>query len=651
MNTFPSQSPDRVVQQVIDGNDFATQAVVNYHDARYAGRLVNAGIIDALMDHLQTPLEPVNEKDIPVMPTVWINAVLNLCHKNNMPSDLLEPVRLQVAQRLGPLTAAMCDFDRRELFGAKDDWIAGLSLYIGLVNNLVLTPALKGVLEEQGDIKGTLVRILYLDLYDGDNLKKEIRNAEARNRAFPNSISNLQGIAACALQEFADVPRNPSTRSFDKPQKEELRRFANIPVSPTSTVTLASGLFELFHKASEHTLNGQGYSSLHYIFRQINEAIEFEVFQVESTTLELVELWKTQLNSSRQVERDTPDSIYTSLVRLPSRSMACDTEVSYAVRTGLIELCLQSLAKSNAYVPTIDSLLSAVGMTALQPKTLKAIKKQASLIRQALHAFRGRVPQAQVDHVRGLLDKASLSTLSATETDLHRDMQACRWCLTTLEKADAKKCAGCKRASYCSRDCQVRDWKQGSHKLDCKSMRTSDLKHLDAGLSKKEAKRALKLEENLSMSGNVLFSNNIPNILLQASARGVNILECIIALDFRELKPKIEIMSREEFLGGLQGDPEQLDHSKRILKRNFSNGALTCVCITYVGEGCETLIKTFPQDAAPTSPFGTRRLSPGESRWLVAQRQMELESGLDLNEMRRNPKAYASLLEDLMHPN
>jgi hypothetical protein len=84
------------------------------------------------------------------------------------------------------------------------------------------------------------------------------------------------------------------------------------------------------------------------------------------------------------------------------------------------------------------------------------------------------------------------------------------------------------------------------------------------------------------------------------------------------------------------------------MERNFSNGALTCICITYVGDGCEKLIKTFSQDAAPTSGFGM----PDEPRWLVAQRQVELESELDLNEMiRSDRKAYASLLEDLMHPN
>jgi hypothetical protein len=256
-----------------------TQAVVKYHDARYAGRLVDAGLVAPLLDHLQMPLEPVDEKDISVVPTFWIKALLNLCHKSKMPPNLLESVRLKVVQRLVLWTAAMCAFDRHELFGGKDDWITGLSLYVGLVNNLVLTPESKSILEEQGDVQEVLLRILYLDFY-GNDLKKEILNAEARTRALPNCISNMQAPAACALQEFADVPRIPSKRSFDEPQKEKFRQLANIPVSPNSNVTRALGLFELFHKTSEHTLNGKGYASPHYIFRQINEAIEFEVFHV-----------------------------------------------------------------------------------------------------------------------------------------------------------------------------------------------------------------------------------------------------------------------------------------------------------------------------------------------------------------------------------
>ncbi|KAL7554806.1 hypothetical protein ACHAWF_018346 [Thalassiosira exigua] len=40
----------------------------------------------------------------------------------------------------------------------------------------------------------------------------------------------------------------------------------------------------------------------------------------------------------------------------------------------------------------------------------------------------------------------------------------CAWCYVLVE--DMKKCADCSRA-YCSRDCQIKDWKVGHHKTWC----------------------------------------------------------------------------------------------------------------------------------------------------------------------------------------
>ncbi len=31
------------------------------------------------------------------------------------------------------------------------------------------------------------------------------------------------------------------------------------------------------------------------------------------------------------------------------------------------------------------------------------------------------------------------------------------------------KCAGCRRALYCSRECQKVDWKEGGHRGDCQT--------------------------------------------------------------------------------------------------------------------------------------------------------------------------------------
>jgi hypothetical protein len=39
----------------------------------------------------------------------------------------------------------------------------------------------------------------------------------------------------------------------------------------------------------------------------------------------------------------------------------------------------------------------------------------------------------------------------------------------TLATATTKKCAKCSVAAYCSRDCQIKDWKMGRHKMACPS--------------------------------------------------------------------------------------------------------------------------------------------------------------------------------------
>jgi hypothetical protein len=65
-----------------------------------------------------------------------------------------------------------------------------------------------------------------------------------------------------------------------------------------------------------------------------------------------------------------------------------------------------------------------------------------------------------------------------------------------------KHCTGCKRALYCSRECQKIDWKEGGHKVDCKMMRTKDISERQAGKLDDEARNARKMEKNLTRSCN-----------------------------------------------------------------------------------------------------------------------------------------------------
>ena len=65
-------------------------------------------------------------------------------------------------------------------------------------------------------------------------------------------------------------------------------------------------------------------------------------------------------------------------------------------------------------------------------------------------------------------DKATLRVFSETQIAA---LQCCITCARSLK--GARKCGGCRRATYCSRECQIKDWKDG-HKSVCVSGRAGE---------------------------------------------------------------------------------------------------------------------------------------------------------------------------------
>ncbi|KAJ3290375.1 hypothetical protein HDU79_003360, partial [Rhizoclosmatium sp. JEL0117] len=43
-------------------------------------------------------------------------------------------------------------------------------------------------------------------------------------------------------------------------------------------------------------------------------------------------------------------------------------------------------------------------------------------------------------------------------------------CCVCETKGPTQVCAGCQSRSYCSKDCQRSDWKEGGHKRQCKEI-------------------------------------------------------------------------------------------------------------------------------------------------------------------------------------
>ena len=83
----------------------------------------------------------------------------------------------------------------------------------------------------------------------------------------------------------------------------------------------------------------------------------------------------------------------------------------------------------------------------------------------------------KVDGAADLLEKLSLqrdkqqpttTTLSETQTEQTQTIRCWNFACTKTGTADLfKACSRCKKAQYCSRDCQMTDWKEFGHKFIC----------------------------------------------------------------------------------------------------------------------------------------------------------------------------------------
>jgi len=185
-------------------------------------------------------------------------------------------------------------------------------------------------------------------------------------------------------------------------------------------------------------------------------------------------------------------------------------------------------------------------------------------------------------------------------------------------------------------------------------MKTSYLKELELGNSRKEAKKALVSEQNLSYSSEVLISENIESILFQSTFLKVNVIDCLVELNFCQIPPKIRVITPEKqdmFLNIYGCDVEI---TTRIIKRNHEDDALTFVCIANQEDGRTSLIKTIPQKAAELllgrDLINEVSACTEASKWALAQRTVESDIGTMLDTITSDEKLCKHVIKKLSLP-
>ena len=185
-----------------------------------------------------------------------------------------------------------------------------------------------------------------------------------------------------------------------------------------------------------------------------------------------------------------------------------DRRVAFAIKSGLLDMCFEFIThyfvcdmsvqviscdaqrdELMRYVVRIAQLIQAV---ALHQNTSKAIRDRRCQIMEALQPLSIQVKTEQSTQFFDILS----SVIELNEG-------SCSRCNKPVDWRTALFCEGCRRVAYCGVKCQKKDWRYGSHSLNCSFLASSaDV----LGLTTCDVRRSRNIVELTGLRNNIITS-------------------------------------------------------------------------------------------------------------------------------------------------
>ena len=233
-----------------------------------------------------------------------------------------------------------------------------------------------------------------------------------------------------------------------------------------------------------------------------------------------------------------------------------DTRIAYAIRAGLIEMCLKfiELFGGHEYFERTDNyggvslyhsircIFGSVLKISMHQKSWKAIRHKKNNIKKELLCLEQGTNSTNNDACKQLLDMV--------RSILDRNGAYCCRCNKLLGRRERKQCDGCNTMTYCSVACQKEDWLDGGHKQTCKIQYDIEqigqfqgrLGPLAMPEDVREAAKLKELEINTTMIQLKLFLDHSETILSQASALGIPLYDCVVIFDLRHFPVTVKVL-------------------------------------------------------------------------------------------------------------
>ena len=531
---------NRVVKFIKDGNAPITEVLAN-HVTNLS--LEKSGILTVILGFLKlceyetfNAVVNTNNTGNIQTPLNWIRILLKAV-KHEPSSSML------IAKNIGPLVRCMCNDTTRMFFRSKKHWREGIAQFVGLIYDMIIVYSIadppKSVivdtLLQQHD--GLLSAIVQWEFWK-DQRADIVEELSVLNNADFDMCHNIsvlaRGITTNLIYHFHHRGHS----------KEQIQMIGSTPLvsKDYDSTCIVSSVAGFIRRIKTDSWSEEEEDFL-LILMSNEDCID------KSVIGEVIDLGLNFVDNhdSAEVVIRTSSGMVQQWQSIDQRcSEPDDTRVAFAIRAGLVGMCLNFIERfheheffwegedstATSIFERIKFISEHISKVSLHNKTAKAIRSKKETIMKALvHLDKNADITANV-YWKDLFDMV-MSILDVNGS------YCCR-CNKSLSRTEVKLCNGCGCMIYCSRACQKEDWLNGHSLTCCKEHDNVEAGQFqgriepDVPEDERAAAKLKEIEININMIQLKLLLDNAEDILRQAEALDLPLYDCVVIFDLCE---------------------------------------------------------------------------------------------------------------------
>jgi len=510
-----------------------------------------------------------------VSPKLWLVALVHSTEQEfSLNKENCEKLCVEIAGGIRPLVACMCDDITREFFKSNAYYHESLSLFFDLIRRLAgYSSKAAEVLLEYDSLICLVVQCLFWRTHRPDIMEEltSHHTSSALEAIEKAGRYVIDCFTLCSMKELDD-----KCKVYDDRAKTYFKVMATTPIVSNAFDPDNDGIF-LSNIAS--LMKADGFYNLKTTDRDFYFDVLLHSSWAGCIDKNVISSVVDLFSSVRQcdVAVRVVDMTFNLLCKRTGQWIGDrgekpvvtedDERFAVAINAGMISACLTMLKRFDGqreYPELLDNMhnlldsLHKVCKVARKKRSARAIESNRGLITEDL--------KTSEQYLTGFKETSILKLVKSTLFIL----DYCAKCAKVLEKKDVRRCSRCMVVKYCSRECQVEHWRNGSHKVFCNAA-AAKAKQIKSDGGTEEDVRLQNSMLHIEMSGDEVARKHSASVVFQAISKGHDILDCIVDIDLRVSPPTIEVMLSEDFLS-LDMNKESEMHAVKKMKVDEARG-------------------------------------------------------------------------------